>query len=68
MKAAAKREKKNISINNKGGDCWTQIFIDVNMAIFKKRSTQSQEEPRGVEVVKRCMKLLVNTGEGCYSC
>lgn len=36
----------NIAINNKGGDCWTQIVIDVNMAIFKRRR-QSISEPRG---------------------
>jgi len=32
-------KQKNNSINNKGGDCWTKIVINVNMAIF--------EEPRG---------------------
>ena len=37
-------EQKNIAINNKGGDFWTQIVIDVNMAIFEE-----QKEPRGAE-------------------
>ena len=46
------REKKNISINNKGGDCWTRIFIDVNMAIFKEGDRAKEEEhtePRGAK-------------------
>ena len=33
-----------------------------------KKSTQSQEEPRGAEVVKRCMKLLVNAAVAVKHC
>jgi len=38
-------EQKNIAINNKGEDCWTQIVIDVNMAIFEE-----QTKPRGAKI------------------
>ena len=38
------REQKNISINNKGGDCWTQIVIDVSMERFKEGDRAKEEE------------------------